>query len=112
MKTAIDAIALSSELIRNWLGTCMFSQNDKDAIDNIVNSLNEHDNSKVHNRHFSAEDCKKFGLKIKMMEDDNKLQDAILSLHHATMFTFESTTAVKIIENQEGNSLISHFQMR
>lgn len=108
MKSAIDAINLSSELIENWLGTCMFDKS-KDAtiISSIVKSLNEHDSSKVHNRHFSADVCKNFGLKIVMMEDDNKLQDAILSIHHAYMLTLSSTPSVKIIENQDGVALIS-----
>lgn len=110
MKTAIDAIELSSELVRNWLGTCMFDKNkDSKLINQIVDSLNEHDNSKVHNRHFNAAACKQFGLNIKMMEDDNILQDAILSLHHAYMITFDSTMAVKIIENQSGVALVSTF---
>lgn len=108
MKTAIDAIELSSELITNWLGSCMFNKEiDTDLITSIVTSLNEHENSKVHNRHFSADCCKKFGLKIMMMEDDNNLQDAILSLHHAYMITLDSTPSVKIIENQLGTALIS-----
>lgn len=108
MKSAIDAINLSSELIENWLGTCMFDKStDSTKIDNIVKSLNEHDSSKVHNRHFSADVCKNFGLKIQMMEDDNRLQDAILSIHHAYMLTLNSTSALKIIENQNGVALIS-----
>ena len=111
MKTAIDAIELSSELVRNWLGSCMFDKSqDAVLIDNIVDSLNEHDNSKVHNRHFNASACKQIGLKIRMMEEDNKLQDAILSLHHSYMITFDSTLAVKIIENQSGVALISSLQ--
>lgn len=108
MKSAIDAINLSSELIENWLGTCMFDKStDSTKIDDIVKSLNEHDSSKVHNRHFSADVCKNFGLKIQMMEDDNRLQDAILSIHHAYMLTLNSTSALKIIENQNGVALIS-----
>ena len=113
MKTAIDAIDLSSELIRNWLGSCMFDENDdKEVIDSIITSLNEHDNSKVHNRHFNADSCRNFGLKIKMMEENQELQDAILSLHHSYMITLDSTPTVKIIENQKGVALISTVQPR
>lgn len=113
MKSAIDAIELSSELLSSWLGTCMFDkEKDAEIIKKIVDSLNEHESSKVHNRHFSADICKSFGLKIKMMEDDNKLQDAILSLHHAYMLTLESTSSVKIIENQKGIALISSVSVR
>lgn len=109
MKTAIDAIQLSSELVHNWLGSCMFdSRKEESIIKKIVSELNEHDNSKVHNRHFSADKCKGMGLKISMMEDSAELQDAILSLHHAYMLTFDSTLAIKIIENQNGTAVIQH----
>ena len=113
MKSAIDAIELSSELVGNWLGTCMFdSKTDSGLISTIVTALNEHDNSKVHNRHFSSDFCKQIGLKITMMEEDDDLQDAILSLHHAYMITLDATMALKIIENQNGVSLISNLQSR
>ena len=112
MKSALDAIKLSDELVRDWLGTCMFDKNtDEDTINQIVDFLNEHNNSKVHNRHFSADKCKQIGLKIKMMEDDDELQDAILSLHHSYMLTLDSTPSTKIIENQKGVALISTIPM-
>ena len=108
MKTAIDAIELSTELVREWLGSCMFDKTqDKDNIENIISSLNEHDTSKVHNRHFNADFCRKIGLKVDMLEEDSKLQDLVLSVHHTYVITFDATPAVKIIENQNGKSFIS-----
>ncbi|MBD5409808.1 MAG: hypothetical protein HDR53_01800 [Treponema sp.] len=47
-----------------------------------------------------------------MMEDNNELQDAILSLHHAYMLTFDSTLAIKIIENQCGTAVIAQHAAR
>ena len=111
MKSAIDAINLSSELVSKWLGSCKFdSVKDEQVIYDIVNFLNEHDNSKVHNRHLSAEKCSSVGLKISMMEDDDELQDLVLSLHHAYMITFDSSAAVKIIENHNGKRLVSSMR--
>ena len=110
MKTAIDAIELSGKLVNEWLGTCMFDRNkeeDRNTIGQIVEKLNEHDDSKVHGRHFSADFCKGIGLKIVMLEDDNTLQDKVLSLHHAYMITIDATHAVKLIENQNKKSFIS-----
>ena len=103
MKTAIDAIELSGKLVEEWLGTCMFNkelEEDRNKIQKIVNSLNEHDNSKLHGRHFNIEFCKDIGLKIAPLEDDSELQDLVLSVHHAYMLTFAGSTAIKIIENQ------------
>lgn len=50
--------------------------------------------------------AKELGLNIIALEDDEALQDAILSVHHCYMHTFQNTQAVKIIENQEGTSFI------
>ena len=110
MKTAIDAIKLSTELVREWLGSCMFDakrEEDKVIINKIVFNLNEHDFSRVHNRHFNFDFCKKIGLLVDILENDDILQDLVLSVHHAYVITFDSTPAVKIIENQEGKSFIS-----
>lgn len=109
LNRAIDAIELSGKLVEEWLGTCMFNASkDKEIIDRIVNSLNEHANSKEHARHFDADFCKKIGLKIIDLENDQLLQDKVLSIHHAMILTFNSTAAVKIIENdQNGTWIIS-----
>lgn len=110
MKTAIDAIDLSDQLVKEWLGTCMFDREkpeDLQIINSIAAKLNEHDDSKIHGRHFNVDFCKQIGLNITMLEDDNILQDKVLSLHHACMITFASTPCIKIIENQNGKSLFT-----
>ena len=40
------------------------------------------------------------------IEDDNTLQDLILSIHHSSIHTLTQTNAFKIIENQDGKALI------
>jgi len=110
MKTAIDAIDLSGKLLEEWLGSCMFNKNipdDNKIINTIVSKLNEHKDSKTHGRHLGATFCKEIGLKIVMLEDDEELQDKVLSLHHSYMITFDATPAIKIIENQDKKSMIS-----
>ena len=110
MKTAIDAIELSELLVKEWLGTCMFDKktpSDQAVIDKIASTLNEHNSSKIHGRHFNSDFCKSMGLKVTMMEDDSQLQEAILSLHHLYMISLDLTQAIKIIENQDGKSFIS-----
>ena len=110
MKTAIDAIDLSSILVREWLLTCMFDSNEEETVDEIVKRLNEHDDSKTHGRHYNIDFCKDVGLKIDAMEDDNTLQDAILSVHHSFMITMTGTDVSKIIENQNGKAFVSHVR--
>lgn len=112
LKTAIDAIELADLLVKEWLTSCMFSdekQIDNDKIGNIVKTLNDHADSKTHGRHFDVVFCKNMGLKIINMEEDQELQDKILSVHHSYVHTLAATSAVKIIENQEGKCMINHI---
>lgn len=111
LKTALDAIELSDTLVREWLGTCMFDKNNPEElqiIDRIVRSLNEHNNSKLHGRHFNVDFCKAMGLKITSMEEDDILQDVILSVHHAYMLSINGTDVIKIIESDAGKAMINH----
>lgn len=106
--TAVSAINLASVLVQEWLGSCMFdSHTDAKIIEKIAKALNEHSDSKTHNRHFDITYCKSIGLKIADLEANQELQDAVLSLHHAYVFTIERTNSVKIIENQHGKALVA-----
>lgn len=98
MKTAIDAIDLSDELIRNWLSDVML-KDEPETIDKAVNFLSSHESSKVHARHYQYKECRDHGLKIVLMEDEPELQDKILSVHHSFMITFQHSEAIKIIAN-------------
>ena len=108
LKTAIDAIQLSGSLVEEWLKTCMFTEDESVKVETIVSKLNEHDDSKTHGRHFNIDFCRKIGLKIEALEDDDQLQDAVLSVHHAYMLTFSRSDAIKIIECQNGKAVICH----
>lgn len=107
VKMTMDAIALSDTLLREWLGSCMLEDAASETIEKVCNSLNEHVDSKAHARHFDASFCKSIGLHIIDLEADQRLQDAVLSVHHCYVHTFASTAAVKIIENQNGKAFIN-----
>lgn len=52
------------------------------------------------------EDAIGFGLKVVPLEDDQVLQDLVLTVHHSYMHTFASSHAGKIIENHLGAAII------
>lgn len=104
------AIELSNELIKEWLENgAMFEEDEKktEKIENIIKYLNNNKETKIHSRHISAKKAKEIGLKITNLEDNDELQDAVLSIHHCYMHTFASSNAVKIIENHLGMATIS-----
>ena len=55
-----------------------------------------------HNRGLSRDQIKRKGIVVDKLETRQSLQDAVLSVHHATMHTFDGTRVAKIIENHEG----------
>lgn len=105
------AIKWSEEMVREWLLEGMLKlHHDKETIaDNIILELGDHSLTKSHARHIPPSKCKAMGLNIKMMEDDQDLQEAILSLHHACIHTLSTTNAAKIIENHNGKALMQTF---
>jgi hypothetical protein len=106
------AISWSQEMVKDWLSNGMLKddQNPAAKAESIVGELGSHALTKSHARHLSASKCKDIGLKIEMMEDDDKLQNAIMSVHHACIHTLTSTGAIKIIENHEGKAFVQAIQ--
>ena len=95
-----------------WLRTGMFQGDDSPSakIDTIIQELGDHALTKSHQRHLSADRCREMGLKVIDLEDQQELQDAVLSFHHACMLTFSATPAFKIIENHDGTAFIKLAQ--
>lgn len=102
------SVIWSDQLVREWLSTGMFEgeQRINEKIEKIIQELTDHALTLSHARHLSAEKCISIGLKVETIENNQKLQDAILSVHHACMLTFSATPAIKIIENHNGIAFI------
>lgn len=108
------AIDWANEVTHEWLATGMFKDEPRSEADpkvaSIVEALGDHALTKSHSRHLSATRCKELGLKIVNLEDNQRFQDAVLSLHHACMLTFHTTPATKLIENHKGTAFIKTMQ--
>jgi hypothetical protein len=55
--------------------------------------------------------CRSIGLKIELLEDDQTLQDLVLSVHHCYTHALANTLAYKIIENHDGAAFIKQQQI-
>lgn len=101
------AIELSNEVAKSWLnsGNMNLKQPKESTIENIINFLNSNEYTKVHARHINVDKAKAIGLNIIELENDDELQDVVLSVHHCYMHTLQNTRAVKILENQKGSTI-------
>ena len=100
-----QAIEWSEKMVFEWLENNMCA-GDKVKVKNIVDTFSNHNIQKSHARHISKKECIDVGLVISDLEDNQELQDAVLTTHHAFMHTFSNTHCVKIIENHNGVAYI------
>jgi hypothetical protein len=102
------AIIWSKEMTKEWLMTGMFlgEADAEEKSDRIIAELSDHILTKSHARHISMKRAIELGIKVSSLEDSQKLQEAVLSVHHACIHTLTNTPAIKIIENQNGVAFI------
>ena len=104
-----NIVDLSYALVKDWLYSCMFKKSKikEQKVSQILDELASHDNSKVHDRHYNIDDCKKIGLKVIPLEKDQMLQDKVLSLYHTYILSiYRIPSTLKFIENQNGQTFI------
>jgi ClpP class serine protease len=109
---SLKVIAWADQMTREWLSSGMF-EGDQEAntkIDRVMQELADHAITKSHARHISLKAAENLGLKVQPLEADQALQDAVLSVHHATVLTMNMTPAIKIIENDRGVAFIQQMQ--
>jgi hypothetical protein len=109
-----NATQLSQELVQKWLQTHMFGQDSNGAskAKEIAAWLADHKRFKTHARHIPRCELAARGLIIDHLEDDQELQDLVLSVFHATAHTFDDTLAFKVIENHLGRAFIRRRRAR
>lgn len=105
LRECTKVIELSEEVARKWLqGGGMTTDND--IINEIINFFNSNEHTKEHARHIDMDRAKAIGLTISALEDDDKLQEYVLSIHHAYTICFQNTNRIKFIENDMGASFV------
>lgn len=107
------AIEWSEAMACEWLASGMFAE-EADAeqkAKSVIEEIGSHSATKAHNRHISAERAEQMGLAITRLEDDQTLQELVLTVHHACMLTLSDTPIVKLIENQNGIAYTQQFEI-
>lgn len=102
------AVEWSNSFVEEQLKTVMFAE-DPDAAEKaraITDKLSDYGVNRTHERHIHADECRDMGLKIESIEDDQELQDLVMTVHHCYMHSLQNTNAIRIIENQLGMALV------
>lgn len=112
LKLCENTIDLSKEKVEKWLATYMFKNANGALAKEIATWLGDAHIHKTHGRPITKQIAKEKGLLITDLESDQKLQDLVLSVYHATMATFELTNCVKIVENHLGKGWYVNVQIK
>lgn len=96
------SIALAKENVGNWLNLYMFKDEQIKNGNKIADYLDNFDIHGSHGRPIDFEKAREIGLKVSLLEDDQILQEKVLSLYHACLLTFQFSNCVKMIENHNG----------
>ena len=99
------AEALALRLAQEWLREYMFA-GDPDAAAKAEKAAGWFANYEIHRSHslgIDRDDARGQGVLIDDLEASQALQDAVLSVHHATMHTLQGPV-VKIVENHLGRA--------
>jgi len=107
-----NALALSKTLVEGWLKKWMFKKSRKrnEYAKEVADKLAAHKDLLTHGRPLDRVFLKNtLRMKIDFLEQDQQLQDKVLTVYHATMHTFSMTPATKIIENQLGRAFIKRI---
>lgn len=110
LTSCVHAMSWSREMVTRWLETGMFKESGhaKEMATNVTNVIADHANQKTHSRHISRDELKRLGLVIADLESDKLFQDFVLSIHHCFIHVMSSKNITKVIENHQGNAIVSY----
>jgi hypothetical protein len=102
------AVTWSNEITREWLKDGMLADcpDADERSQAIAVQLSDTDSTYSHARHIHIDQLEAMGLNIERLEEDDELQDLVLTVHHAYMHTFASTNTYKIIEDHRSGMLV------
>ncbi|GFK94787.1 hypothetical protein NNJEOMEG_02635 [Fundidesulfovibrio magnetotacticus] len=108
-----NACRWSEELVRDWLESNMFAgePNAHALAKEVTDELVRFGHQINHGKHLSVDDARsKIGLTVEQLEDDQELQDLVLTVHHAYMHTLSNSPAIKITENHLGAAIVERIR--
>lgn len=105
-------LSLAESKVAEWLDGYMFARDEQKRGKEIAKWLANANEHKTHGRPIGLKSALEKGLKIYPLEDDQGLQEDVLSVFHATMVTFQVTQCVKIIENHHAKGLYTRVEYK
>ena len=112
LQEARKSISYGQSLVQNWLHKYMFSdaQNPAESAEQAAEYFGS-DKHGSHGKRIDREEAKLQHLKIIDLENDQELQEEVLSLYHLSTIAFEQGPATKTVLSSNGRMWVKNMQM-
>ena len=81
-------------------------ENDREDAQRLAEEFAKYINFGSHGERVGRKKVRELGVRVTDLENNDDLQDADLSIRHATVHTFSRTPGTKIIEHHHGKSFV------
>jgi hypothetical protein len=110
LQEAEDALDYGTDMVSEWLENGMFSnhENPTHKSEEVAEYFKSSDH-KSHGRRISKEEASNQGLNVESLEDDQNLQESVLTAYHIVTIAFEKGPATKWLMNDTGRSWVKNL---
>jgi hypothetical protein len=108
---AQSALDYSETMVGQWLATYMF-KSDANADTKgaaVAKHFNDASTHKSHGRRIDLAEARSQGLQVEQLEDDQMLQELVLSVYHLMTLYFEHTPAAKLMFGSNGRTWMKNL---
>lgn len=112
LEEAQNALDYSEKIVTTWLESGVF-KDDPDRMEKakqVAEFFNDSSEHKSHGRRINREAVAHLGLNVEDLEDNQDLQDAVLTAYHLFTLFFGSTNAVKAMISNTGKPWVKRMQ--
>ena len=112
LQEARKSIAYGESLVQDWLTRYMFSERDDPVA--LASAVAAHFGGNQHGSHgrrIDRDEVRQQQLEVIDLEDDQELQEEVLTLYHLSTIAFEMGPAVKSVVSSNGRFWIKNMQM-
>ncbi len=111
LQEAEKALDYSERMVKNWLENRMFSPDEKgtEKAEKVAKFFRDASIHLSHGRRINRDEARAYGVKIENLEDNQELQDFVMSAYHLITLAFEKSPATKIIESNHDRRWIKNW---
>lgn len=106
LQEAQNALDYSEDMVAQWLAQWMFSNKPDPAQAGraAAHHFNDASTHKSHGRRIGRDEARAQDIVVEELEDNQDLQEAVLTLYHLMTLVFEQTPAAKLVWTDAGRS--------